>query len=238
MAEAHQAVGFQFTVRPDGVELKLSQEVIKNIYLSGLTAWKKKAIQFKVPTPFCLRLKTCIKNCFTEALIMVKVVSSLRNLVSCFHSQNSVLTGVYPASPSSWLIVVIAMMSSLYTSIDLSLGMIDAIKENLPHRLVTHSFTKPFHESLFPLELIRTDSRCLNRGYMSAQTRAVLSAILFGTGLWLFLIYLLRYTLKALLSYHGWIFESHGKMSSSTKLWLVCLPVICSNRFPCCYLCK
>lgn len=48
MAEAHQAVGFQFTVRPDGVDLKLSQEVIKNIYLSALTAWKKKAIQFKV----------------------------------------------------------------------------------------------------------------------------------------------------------------------------------------------
>lgn len=48
MAEAHQAVGFQFTVRPDGVDFKLSQEVIKNIYLSGVTAWKKKAIQFKV----------------------------------------------------------------------------------------------------------------------------------------------------------------------------------------------
>lgn len=61
----------------------------------------------------------------------------------------------------------------------------------------------------------------LSRGCMSAQTRAVLSAILFATGLWLFLIYLLRYTLKALLSYHGWIFESHGKMSTSTKVWLV-----------------
>lgn len=48
MAEAHQAVGFQFTVRPDGVDFKLSQEVIKNIYLSGVTAWKKKAIQCKV----------------------------------------------------------------------------------------------------------------------------------------------------------------------------------------------
>lgn len=48
MAEAHQAVGFQFTVRPDGVDLKLSQEVLKNIYLSGVTAWKKRAIQFKV----------------------------------------------------------------------------------------------------------------------------------------------------------------------------------------------
>lgn len=56
---------------------------------------------------------------------------------------------------------------------------------------------------------------------MSVQTRAVVSAILFATGLWLFLIYLLRYTLKALLSYHRWIFESHGKMSSSTKVWLV-----------------
>ncbi|XP_078112932.1 carnitine O-palmitoyltransferase 1, muscle isoform isoform X2 [Sander vitreus] len=148
MAEAHQAVGFQFTVRPDGVDVKLSQEVIKNIYLSGVTAWEKRAIQFK----------------------------------------NGILTGVYPASPSSWLIVVITMMSSLYIRIDPSLGMIDTIKDNLPHR-----------------------------EYISVQTRAVLSAILFATGLWLFLIYLLRYTLKALLSYHGWIFESHGKMSTSTK---------------------
>lgn len=59
------------------------------------------------------------------------------------------------------------------------------------------------------------------RGCVSEQTRAVLSAVLFASGLWLFLIYLLRYTLKGLLSYHGWIFESHGRMSSSTKLWLV-----------------
>lgn len=44
------------------------------------------------------------------------------------------LAGVYPASPSSWLIVVIAMMSSLYIRVDPSLGMIEAIKENLPCR--------------------------------------------------------------------------------------------------------
>lgn len=69
---------------------------------------------------------------------------------------------------------------------------------------------------------------------MSVQTRAVLSAILFATGLWLFLIYLLRYTLKALLSYHGWIFESHGKMSTSSKVWLVsfslCLHFLISTQ--------
>ncbi|KAA8590211.1 hypothetical protein FQN60_014145 [Etheostoma spectabile] len=161
MAEAHQAVGFQFTVRPDGVDVKLSQEVIKNIYLSGVTAWEKRAIQFK----------------------------------------NGILTGVYPASPSSWLIVVIAMMSSLYIHVDPSLGMIDTIKDNLPHR-----------------------------DYISVQTQAVLSAILFATGLWLFLIYLLRYTLKALLSYHGWIFESHGKMSTSTKVWLSLVKIFSGRR--------
>ncbi|XP_059916144.1 carnitine O-palmitoyltransferase 1, muscle isoform [Gadus macrocephalus] len=160
MAEAHQAVGFEFTVRPDGADIKLSQEVIKNIYLSGVTAWRKRAIQFK----------------------------------------NGVLAGVYPASPSSWLIVVIAMISTLYTRVDLSLGMIDLIKENLP------------------------------RGYMSVQTGKVLSAILFATLLWLFLIYLLRYSLKALLSYHAWIFESHGKMSSSTKLWLSLIKMFSGRR--------
>ncbi|XP_061825134.1 carnitine O-palmitoyltransferase 1, muscle isoform isoform X1 [Nerophis lumbriciformis] len=161
MAEAHQAVGFQFTVRPDGVDLKLSQEVIKNIYLSGVTAWKKRAIQFK----------------------------------------NGVLAGVYPASPSSWLIVVIAMMSSLYTGVDPSLGLMDIIKENLPLR-----------------------------GCISTQTRAVLGAIVFASGLWLFLIYLLRYTLKALLSYHGWIFESHGRMSTSTKVWLNLVKMFSGRR--------
>ncbi|XP_038155947.1 carnitine O-palmitoyltransferase 1, muscle isoform [Cyprinodon tularosa] len=161
MAEAHQAVGFQFTVRPDGVDLKLSQEVLKNIYLSGVTAWKKKAIQFK----------------------------------------NGILTGVYPASPSSWLIVVIAMMSSLYTRIDPSLGMIDTIKGNLPYKV-----------------------------YMQVQTRAVVSAILFATGVWLFFIYLMRFTLKTLLSYHGWIFESHGKMSTCTKLWLSLVKMISGRR--------
>uniref|UniRef100_A0A673ABX4 Carnitine O-palmitoyltransferase 1, muscle isoform n=1 Tax=Sphaeramia orbicularis TaxID=375764 RepID=A0A673ABX4_9TELE len=65
---------------------------------------------------------------------------------------------------------------------------------------------------------------------MSVQTRAVLSAILFATGLWLFLIFLLRYTLKALLSYHGWIFESHGRMSTSTKVWLTLVKMFSGRR--------
>uniref|UniRef100_A0A8C1WE29 Carnitine O-palmitoyltransferase 1, muscle isoform n=1 Tax=Cyprinus carpio TaxID=7962 RepID=A0A8C1WE29_CYPCA len=145
MAEAHQAVAFQFTVTPDGIDLQLSREVLKHIYLSGVTSWKKRAIRFK----------------------------------------NGVLTGVYPASPSSWLIVVIAIMSTMYARIDPSRG---------------------------------------------TTMIMVLSAILFATGLWLSFIFLLRYILKALLSYHSWIFESHGKMSFSTKIWLSLVKLLSGRR--------
>lgn len=62
-------------------------------------------------------------------------------------------------------------------------------------------------------------SFCSDR--LTAQTQTVLSSIVFATGLWFSLIMLLRCTLKVLLSYHGWIFEPHGKMSMSTKLWMV-----------------
>uniref|UniRef100_A0A8C7KL77 carnitine O-palmitoyltransferase n=1 Tax=Oncorhynchus kisutch TaxID=8019 RepID=A0A8C7KL77_ONCKI len=48
MAEAHQAVAFQFTVSPDGIDLQLSHEALRQIYLSGLHSWKKKFIRFKV----------------------------------------------------------------------------------------------------------------------------------------------------------------------------------------------
>uniref|UniRef100_A0A8C2K516 Carnitine O-palmitoyltransferase 1, muscle isoform n=1 Tax=Cyprinus carpio TaxID=7962 RepID=A0A8C2K516_CYPCA len=101
MAEAHQAVAFQFTVTPDGIDLQLSREVLKHIYLSGVTSWKKRAIRFK----------------------------------------NGVLTGVYPASPSSWLIVVIAIMSTMYARIDPSRGMIDRIKTSLPVSIITPAFS-------------------------------------------------------------------------------------------------
>uniref|UniRef100_A0AAY4DTI7 Carnitine O-palmitoyltransferase 1, muscle isoform n=1 Tax=Denticeps clupeoides TaxID=299321 RepID=A0AAY4DTI7_9TELE len=158
MAEAHQAVGFQFTVRPDGIDLHLSREVLKHIYLSGVTSWRKRAIRFK----------------------------------------NDILAGVYPASPSSWLFVVVAIMSSVYARIDPSMGMIDSIKATLP--------------------------------FMTVQTQTWLSAVLFATALWLTLILLLRYTLKMLLSYHGWIFESHGKMSVSTRIWLSLVKMLSGRR--------
>ena len=48
MAEAHQAVAFQFTVTPDGVDFRLSREALKHVYLSGINSWKKRLIRIKV----------------------------------------------------------------------------------------------------------------------------------------------------------------------------------------------
>ena len=59
---------------------------------------------------------------------------------------------------------------------------------------------------------------------MSSQTKNVVSGLLFGTGLWVALIITMRYSLKVLLSYHGWMFAQHGKMSRATKIWMVTEP--------------
>ena len=45
---------------------------------------------------------------------------------------------------------------------------------------------------------------------MSSQTKKVVSGVIFGTGLWVALIVTMRYSLKVLLSYHGWMFTQHA----------------------------
>lgn len=165
MAEAHQAVAFQFTVTPDGIDLRLSHEALKQICLSGLHSWKKKFIRFK----------------------------------------NGIITGVFPASPSSWLIVVVGVISSMHAKVDPSLGMIAKISRTLD-----------------------------TTGRMSSQTKNIVSGVLFGTGLWVAVIMTMRYSLKVLLSYHGWMFAEHGKMSRSTKIWMAMVKVF-SGRKPMLY---
>ncbi|KAF3699634.1 Carnitine O-palmitoyltransferase 1, liver isoform [Channa argus] len=122
MAEAHQAVAFQFTITPEGIDLQLSYQALNQIYLSGVRSWKKR-------------------------------VSRMRNRV---------IKGVYPASPSSWLFVVIAVLVTMYMHSDPSMGLIAKIQQHLP----------------------------------------------------------LRLCLKLLLSYHQWMFEQHGRISNTTKVWV------------------
>ncbi|XP_062990523.1 carnitine O-palmitoyltransferase 1, muscle isoform isoform X2 [Elgaria multicarinata webbii] len=165
MAEAHQAVAFQFTVTPEGVDFQLSREALKQIYLSGVSSWKKRFARLK----------------------------------------NSIRTGVFPGTPSGWLAIVIATVGSTYLRVDVSMGLICKIQRHLP------------------------TSRCL-----SLRNRTLLSAILFSTGVWVSGILLCRQTLKLLLSYHGWMFEPHGKTSYSTKIWVTMVKVM-SGRNPLLY---
>ncbi|KAM6436351.1 carnitine O-palmitoyltransferase 1, muscle isoform 1-T2 [Liasis olivaceus] len=167
MAEAHQAVAFQFTVTPEGVDFQLSREALKQVYLSGLSSWKKRFIRVK----------------------------------------NGFLTGVYPGTPSGWLVVTIATVSSTWVHVDVSKGLISSIQRHLP-----------------------ASCSC----YFSLRQQTLLSALLFSTGVWLAGIWLRRQMLKLLLSYHGWMFEPHGKTSFSTKVWVAMVKVM-SGRHPMLY---
>uniref|UniRef100_A0A4W4EZ80 Carnitine O-palmitoyltransferase n=1 Tax=Electrophorus electricus TaxID=8005 RepID=A0A4W4EZ80_ELEEL len=162
MAEAHQAVAFQFTITREGIDLQLSHEALRQVYLSGLRSWKKRVVRLK----------------------------------------NNVITGVYPASPSSWLFVVIAILATMYTRSDPSMGLIAKIQEHLP----------------------ASDS-------LSVQCQTVVSAVLFSTLLWLSLIFTMKLCLKQLLSYHHWMFEQHGNLSNTTKVWVMLVRIF-SGRQP------
>uniref|UniRef100_A0A8C0CPH5 Carnitine O-palmitoyltransferase 1, muscle isoform n=1 Tax=Balaenoptera musculus TaxID=9771 RepID=A0A8C0CPH5_BALMU len=152
MAEAHQAVAFQFTVTPEGVDFRLSREALKHIYLSGINSWKRRLIRIK----------------------------------------NGILRGVYPGSPTSWLVVVMTTLGSSYCNVDISMGLTCFIQRWLP-------------EGCGP--------------YRTPQTRTLLSVAIFSTGVWMMGILFFRQTLKLLLSYHGWMFEMHGQTSHFTKVW-------------------
>ncbi|XP_053497455.1 carnitine O-palmitoyltransferase 1, liver isoform isoform X1 [Ictalurus furcatus] len=153
MAEAHQAVAFQFTVTPDGIDLHLCHEALRQIYLSALHSWKKRFIRFK----------------------------------------NGVITGVYPGSPSGLLVVVGGYLTyTKYAKIDPTLGLFTKLATNLP-------VSK----------------------YITEDTQHIIGGMLIGTGVWVTVIFIMRNILKSLLSWHGWMYNRHGSMSISTKIWLV-----------------
>lgn len=54
----------------------------------------------------------------------------------------------------------------------------------------------------------------------------VTALVIFCFFAWLAIVLVLRYTLKLLLCYHGWMYEPRGSMSIVTRVWLVsrCFP--------------
>ncbi|XP_020015570.2 palmitoyl thioesterase CPT1C isoform X1 [Castor canadensis] len=115
---------------------------------------------------------------------------------------NDFLTGVFPASPLSWLFLFSAIQLAWFLQLDPSLGLMEKIKELLP-----------------------------DWGGQHHRLRGVLAAALFASCLWGALIFTLHVALRLLLSYHGWLLEPHGAMSSPTKTWLALVRIF-SGRHP------
>uniref|UniRef100_A0A671RE30 carnitine O-palmitoyltransferase n=1 Tax=Sinocyclocheilus anshuiensis TaxID=1608454 RepID=A0A671RE30_9TELE len=89
MAEAHQAVAFQFTVTPDGIDLQLCHEALRQVYLSGLHSWKKRFIRFKVTSQFMLVSCLTLDPILTlSTQMLVKVFSGPKPMLYSF--QNSI----------------------------------------------------------------------------------------------------------------------------------------------------
>ncbi|XP_038072359.1 carnitine O-palmitoyltransferase 1, liver isoform-like isoform X2 [Patiria miniata] len=104
--------------------------------------------------------------------------------------QNGMVNTTYPASPLSWLAVVTAVTACSLARLDPSMGMIDKLKENV-----------------------------LPVNYLGPAPTIYLSTVIFATLLWLGIIFTLRFILKRLLSYKGFMYEGRGKISLKTKIW-------------------
>ncbi|XP_078494441.1 carnitine O-palmitoyltransferase 1, liver isoform isoform X1 [Ciona intestinalis] len=61
-----------------------------------------------------------------------------------------------------------------------------------------------------------------SKSFITWNTSYLISCTL----LWLLAVLVIRYLLKLLLCYQGWMFEPRGKMSLKTKLWAVCTKIL------------
>jgi carnitine O-palmitoyltransferase 1 len=58
------------------------------------------------------------------------------------------------------------------------------------------------------------------RRYFTPRNSQVLACVVFGAGSYIVLIQIRQYTLKQLFSYHGWMYQEHGKsMGLGPKIW-------------------
>ncbi|KAK2147018.1 hypothetical protein LSH36_573g01026 [Paralvinella palmiformis] len=114
--------------------------------------------------------------------------------------KNHFINGVYPASPASWVFTLTIVLALYIADVDPSFGLIHWIGQ-------------------WPLVCgVESPNRCY------------LACLLYATVLWLSVIMLLRYTLMALLTYKGWMYEERGKVSLKTKIWVTLVKLLGSRQ--------
>ena len=78
----------------------------------------------------------------------------------------------------------------------------------------------------------------LFRPYLTTKNGKILACVVFGSGVYIVLIQIRQYTLKQLFSYHGWMYQQHGKSGGFLpKVWGG-LVQLCVGRNPSLYSCQ
>ncbi|GAB6018551.1 hypothetical protein CHUAL_000246 [Chamberlinius hualienensis] len=117
--------------------------------------------------------------------------------------KNSINNGVYPASPQSLYIVITFILALYYAGWDVSRGII------------------PWMESHIPGE------------YLAPTAAFAFSCAVFGLLIWIGFILFMRYLLKFLFMYKGWMYEPRGggkPMSLKSKLWLLLVKILSARK--------
>lgn len=130
-------------------------------------------------------------NVSLEAVKAV-LLSGLRSFRKNFlRFVNGVLNGVYPSHPLRGILFM-GFVTGLkkYKNIDASFGLIAVIQNKIPRSL---SLPKDKEE--------------------------LAACGIFASGAWLGMVIFRRYSLQALLSYHGWMYEERGTTSWQSKIW-------------------
>ncbi|XP_023225083.1 carnitine O-palmitoyltransferase 1, liver isoform-like [Centruroides sculpturatus] len=120
---------------------------------------------------------------------------------------NNLKSGVYPASPISLIILTFIITFLQFLSYDVSYGITKTINTWLPEDRFT-----PF------LAFLTT-------------------CVVFSFILWISIIVIMRQTLKLLLIYKGWIYDSNvgNKVSLKTKIWAMVVKLLEGNNTPLLY---
>jgi carnitine O-palmitoyltransferase 1 len=114
---------------------------------------------------------------------------------------NQILNGVYPSHPLRG-VALVALITALrrYKHIDLSFGMVKCIQDHIPKQ------------------------------WVAENNADIIASFGFATGVWFTTVLVRKYSLQALYSYHGWMYEARSSMTLKTKIWSMLLKAAVGNN--------
>ncbi|XP_065052608.1 carnitine O-palmitoyltransferase 1, liver isoform-like [Rhopilema esculentum] len=161
------------------------------------------------------RLAVAFQFAVTDEGVVVNVDKEVVKLVArsayksvkrrCKYAKNTILKGVYPASPATWMFVLAAVLAARHHQHEVTMDMLDRMERGFPggHRL-------------------------------DKSTVIGICIFTMVTAIWLFMGYFLQFSLRKLLAYKGLLYESRGPFTFKTKIWVMFVRLL-SGRNPLLY---